>query len=107
MSVSPSPLMTRNVDVAEEVAEGVGAAGGAQQLLLEVVPQLDAELRAVAEVGADLVRVVVQVGGDLGDAVAAQQVQQVLHHRPVEDGHHGLGGEPGERIAAACRGRRP
>ena len=58
----------------EELAERVGAAGRAQQVLLEVVAQLDAELGAVAEVGADLVGVVVQVGGDLGDAVAAQQV---------------------------------
>ena len=84
--------------VAEELAEGVGAAGRAHELLLEVVPQFDAELAAVAEVGADLVRVVVQIGGDLGDPVPLQEVQEVLHDRPVEDGHHGLGGLTGERV---------
>ena len=50
---------------AEELAEGAGAAGRAQQLALEVVAQVDAEGGAVAEVGADLVGVVVQVGGGL------------------------------------------
>ena len=81
MSVRPSPLMTRNVDPDEELAERVGAAGRAEEVLLEVVLQLDAELGAVAEVRADLLRVVVQVGGDLGDAVAPQQAQQMLHDR--------------------------
>ena len=51
--------------VGEEVAERAHAAGGAEQLLLEVVAQVDAEAGAVAEVRADLVGVVVEVGGDL------------------------------------------
>ena len=84
--------------VVEELAERVGAARGAHELLLEVVPQLHAELGPVAEVGADLVRMVVQVGGDLRHAVLAQQMEQVLHHGTVEDRHHGLGRETRERV---------
>ena len=51
--------------VGEEVAEGARRRRRCPELLLEVVAQLDAERRAVAEVVADLVGVVVQVGGDL------------------------------------------
>ena len=60
--------------VAEELAKGARAARRAQQLALEVVAQVDAEGGAVAEVRADLVGVIVQVGGGLVDAVPAQQI---------------------------------
>ena len=55
----------------EEVAEGAHAAGRTEKLRLDVVGELHPEPRAVAEVGADLVRMVVQVGRHLTDAVAA------------------------------------
>src|SRR5674476_235336 len=83
---------------AEELAEGAGAARRTQQFPLEVVAQVDAEGGAVAEVRADLVRVIVQVGGGLADAVPVQEMEQVLHHRPVEDGNHGFGRASRERI---------
>ena len=83
---------------AEELAEGAGAAGGAQQLPFEVVAQVEAEGGAVAEVVTDLVGVIVQVGARLANTVPAEKVEQMLQHRPVEDGHHGFGREPRERI---------
>ena len=84
-------------------AELADAAGRAQQLLFQVVAQLDTQGAAVGEVAADLVGVVVQIGGDLGDAVTAQQLEHVLHDGPVEDGHHGLGGAAGERVQARAQ----
>ena len=53
--------------------------------------------RAVAEVLLDRLGMMMQVGGHLADAVAAQQAQDVLHDGPIEDRHHGLGDELGKR----------
>ena len=52
----------------------------------------DAELAAVAEVGLD--RVGQERNGDhnLVEAVFAQQVDDVFHHRHVGNGQHGLRG---------------
>ena len=82
----------------EELAERAGAARRTEQVPLDVVAQIDTEGGAVAEIGADLVRVIVQVGGRLANAVQVKKVQEVLHHRPVENGHHGLGRASRERV---------
>ena len=71
--------------LAEELRAGAHAAGGAQQLLLVAVGE------AIAEVLADGVGEVVQVGDHLLEAVAVEQVEDVRHHRPVEHRHHRLG----------------
>ena len=44
----------------------------------------------VAEVVADRVREVVEVGDHLVEALAVEQVDDVRHHGPVEDRHHRL-----------------
>ena len=89
--------------VAEQLAKPAGAAGGAQQLLFEAVVGVQAKGPAVAEVAPDVVGVVVQVDADLGHAVARQQPQDVLHHRTIDDGRHGLGGAVGERRQAGAQ----
>ncbi len=71
--------------VAEELAAGAHAAGGTQQLLLVAIGQ------ALAEVLADRVGEVVQVGDHLIEAVAVEQVEDVRHHGPVEHRHHRFG----------------
>ncbi len=77
--------------VGQQVAKVAGAAGGAEQRLFEAVLEIEAERRAVAEVGADVVGIVVQIDADLGDAMAREQPQDVFHHRAVDDRRHRFG----------------
>ena len=65
MSVSASPEITRKA-LAEEVGDVAHPAGGAEQLLLVAVVELDPEPGAVAEAVADQLREPVQVGDHLG-----------------------------------------
>ena len=90
------------VDVGEDVAgdheeplvehvHGVAhRSGRAERLLLGGVDHLHAELAAVAEVVADDVGHEGQGHDDLVDAVPAQQADDVLHHRPVDQRQHRL-----------------
>ncbi len=71
--------------IPEELAARANPAGGPQQLLLVAVGE------ALAEVLADRVREVVQVGDHLLEAVAIEQVEDVRHHRPIEHRHHRFG----------------
>ncbi len=74
-----------------EMAHGVAdRPGGAEGRLLGGVDDLHAELGAVAEVGADRVGHEGHRHHDLVDAVALEQVDDVLHHRPVDQRQHGL-----------------
>jgi hypothetical protein len=58
--------------------------------LLGGVDHADAELGAVAEVVPDVVGEERHGDDDLVEAVLLQQADDVLHHRPVGDGHHRL-----------------
>ncbi len=65
--------------------------GGAERRLLGRVGHAHAELRAVTEVVPDVVRHERHRDDDLVDPMALQQVDDVLHHRPVHQREHGLG----------------
>nr|WP_254126975.1 hypothetical protein [Aquihabitans sp. G128] len=81
-----------------ELGHGVAhGAGGAERLVLGGVDDLHAELGAVAEVGADLVGEERHRDHDLVDPVLLEQVDDVLHHRPVGQREHGLRAVRGER----------
>ena len=86
--------------VAEEVRARPHAAGGTQQLRLVAVGD------ALAEVLADRVGEVVQVGDHLVEPVPVEQVEDVLHHRPVEHRHHRLGDLVGQRAQTRAEPRR-
>jgi hypothetical protein len=70
--------------VAEELGARAHAACRTEELLLEAVGD------ALAEVLADCLREVVQVRDHAVERMALDQVDDVLHHRPVEHGHHRL-----------------
>jgi hypothetical protein len=76
---------------AEEVLALAHAACRARELRLVDV------LDRVAEVVADRVREVMQVGDDPIDALATQVIDDVSHHRPVEHRDHRLGDLVGQR----------
>ena len=76
-------------------------------LLLGGVDHPHAELGAVAEVGADGVGHEGDGDDDLVEAVPAQQVDDVLHHRPVGQRQHRLGLVATSAGAAGCPRRRP
>ena len=81
-----------------ELVHGVAhRAGGAERRLLGGVDHAHAELGAVAEVGADGVGQEGDGDDDLVEAVPLQQVDDVLHHRPVDQRQHRLGRVRGER----------
>ena len=81
-----------------ELVSGVAhRAGSSQRRVLGGVSHLDAELPAVAEVGADLVREERHGDHDLVEAVAREQLHDVLHHRPVRHRHHRLRLVAGQR----------
>ena len=63
---------------------------GAERRLLGRVPHAHAELRAVAEVVADVVREERDRDDDVVEAVLREQPDDVLHHRRVRDRHHRL-----------------
>ena len=81
----------------EEVGDVANAAGGAEELLLLAVGELDPERRAVAEVVADPIAEVGEVGDHLAEAVPARELEDVLHHRPVDDRRERLRDLEGER----------
>src|SRR5579859_5495201 len=95
-------------DVAEvEVGEGVAAdederlvqvlfgvldaAGGPEGHFLARVGNANAKLASVAEVVFDGARHVLDGDDDIADAVRFEEVEDVLHHRAPDDGHHRLG----------------
>ena len=92
--------------VAQEGAEGGCPAGRAHELVLDVVAELEAEVGPVAEVGLDLLGIVVQVDGGLVQAVPREQLQGVTHHRTVEDGDHRLREQPRQRVKAGAESGR-
>ena len=71
--------------------------GGAERRGLGGIDHADAELRSVAEVGADGVGHERHGDHDVLEAVLAEQVDHVLHHRNVDHGQHGLGLVGGQR----------
>ena len=86
-----------------ELVHGVAdRAGRAERLLLGGVDHPHAELGAVAEVGADVVGQEGDGDDDLVEAVLLQQLDDVLHHRPVGQRQHRLGGVRGERPQAGA-----
>ena len=92
--------------VAEEVGGVADAARGPEQTVLAAVGELDSAGRPVAEVPLDQLREPVQVGDRLDEAVAAEQAQDVLHHRPVEDRDHRLRHLVGDRPQPRAQPRR-
>jgi hypothetical protein len=65
--------------------DALDAAGRAQRLVLDRVEQSHLPVRAVAEVGHDLVGQVVQSGQHGSDAVTPQKLKGVFHDRLVAD----------------------
>ena len=102
------------VDVGEHVAgddeerlvELVGRvahrARRAERRVLGGVPHAHAEVRAVTEVRADVVREERDRHDDVVEAVLGEQADDVLHHRPVRDGHHRLRLVAGQRPEAGA-----
>ena len=66
------------------------AARRAEILRLYAVLELHAEFPPIAEMGHDFPGPVVQRRADLCIAVFPQQLDDVLHHRPAQDRHHGF-----------------
>ncbi len=77
----------RLVELVHRVAHRTG---GAERRLLGGVPHAHAELGAVAEVVADVVREERDRHDDVVEAVLGEQPDDVLHHRRVRDRHHRL-----------------
>ncbi len=71
--------------------------GGAERRVFRGVAHGDAEIGAVAEVVADLVGEERDRDDDVVEAVQLEQVDDVLHHRLVDEGHHRLRLIAGER----------
>ena len=100
------------VDVAERVARDdeerlvepvrrePHRAGGAERALLDRVLDVQAEVAAVAEVGADRLRQERHRDHDVAEAVVAQQLEDVLHARLADDRHHRLRLVRGQRAKA-------
>ncbi len=75
-----------------ELVAGVAhRTGRAERRLLGGVDHAHAELGAVAEVAADGIGQEGDGDHDVGDAVAPQQRDDVLHHRPADQRQHRLG----------------
>ena len=75
----------------QEVLGLLDRAGGAERRVLDGVLEPHAQLRAVAEVGADRLRQVGHRHDDVLDAVLPQQLDDVLDARLAGDRHHRLG----------------
>ena len=86
--------------VVEVLLDALHAPGRPQRGLFDRVDDLDAPLRAIAEVRDDLVGEVVEGHDDGLDAVPLEQLDDVLHHRLVAQPYHGLGSVEGERAQA-------
>ena len=76
--------------VAQQVLGELDAAGRPGGRLLDRVVDVDAQRRAVAEVVADDARQEGEGDDRLLDAVPLQQLEDVLHARLADDGHHRL-----------------
>ena len=87
----------------EEFTGRVHTAGRPQQILFEAVAEVDPEIGAVAEVALDRVGEPVEVGDDAGETLAAEQLDDVLHDRPVQDRHHRLGHRVCDRAQAGAK----
>ena len=72
------------------------AARGTQGAFLHEIGEVDPERGAIAEIGLDLPGHVLQRHADLGDAVALEQANRMLHDRAVHDGNHGFRDVAGE-----------
>ncbi|MPM67453.1 hypothetical protein SDC9_114375 [bioreactor metagenome] len=70
---------------------GLHAARRAERLLLHKIGQADAPPASVPKVIHHQLRHVLQGNADIGYAVVFQQAEDVLHHRPIKQGGHGLG----------------
>jgi hypothetical protein len=86
----------------EELAGLAHPARGAERLGLIAVGERYPQARAVPEVLLDLLGQIGDVGDDIGEPVPGQQLGDVLHHRPVEDGRHRLRHPQGQRAQAGA-----
>ncbi len=86
--------------VVERVRGEPHGAGRAERALLDRVLDVQAEARAVAEVGADRLRQERDGDDDVLEAVLAQQLEDVLHARLADDRDHRLRLVRGERAKA-------
>ena len=91
----------------QEGLAGFDAPRGAKGRFLRKIGDGHPPGAAVTEVICDLFRQITQSHGDLGDAVAAEQQNEVLQYRTAEEGDHGLGQIGGEGAQpctlAACQ----
>jgi hypothetical protein len=83
--------------VADPAADVPRAAARAEDLALERVRHVHAELAAVADGAPDGARPVVEVDHHLLHAVRRQHLERPVQERPIEDGQHGLGAIERER----------
>ena len=102
----------REVDVAERVAgddeervvepprRALHRAGGAERRLLDRVADVDAERLAAAEVAPDRLREKGDGDDHVLEAVAPEELDDVLHARLADDRHHRLGLVRGQRPQA-------
>ena len=82
-SVNASPEITTNGASFNSGSAIFDGACGPERRIFDDVRHVDAEIAAVAEVAFDLVGEVVERRDDLGDAVTAEQIDDMLHHRLV------------------------
>ena len=92
--------------VLEEVCRVADRSGGAERLALDDVFDRHAVVAAVSEVLTDRVWHERQGHDDVCDAVAAEQIDDVFHHRAIGDGEErfGLVGRQGPESAALAAG---
>lgn len=92
----------------QKVPAGPNCPRRAQRGLLGEIGQRHAPGAAVPEVVGDCLGEIPQGDGGLVDAVAAQQQEQMLQHRPAEEGNHGLGqlGGQGPQAGALPAGQK-
>ena len=83
----------------EEVLAVAHSAGGPEELGLKAVGD------AVAEIVTDRIGEVMEVRDDFVRPVPLEEVEDVRHHGPVEDGHHRLGDLVGERTQTRAEAR--
>ena len=91
--------------VVDEVLTELHAAGSPRRNLFHGVVELNPQVSPTGEVSADDLRHVGKRGDDPGDAVVAQQLEDVLHARPSHDRDHRLrliGGERAEPRALSA-----
>ena len=89
MSQSASPEMTRHVSSRRSRREA-NRARCAERALLDRILDVEPEALAVAEVRPDRLRQERDRHDDVGEAVLAEQLEDVLHARLADDRHHRL-----------------